>query len=138
MQPPKLKTYQPGKPLPQFHYFIQCKGNHSGKPLRQPIPNCFVASCCNQEELDYWTAITNALFLSKRFELLIIGSVIPFIRLRETEQLLEQHQHITATKVLKTAHSLNLISELHRQSVERLKAIKQLEKATAQALTSLL
>lgn len=81
----KLKTHKPGEPTPQF--YIQCKGLHSGRPLRKPIPNCFSVYCETPDLFGY----VYALYIGGFFRFYIRGSVVPFITIEETKQLLTDH-----------------------------------------------
>jgi hypothetical protein len=83
MQLPVIKTYHSQIIIVEHHFFILSKGNNSGRPMDQPCPNCFVVICDSkqQRELFYW--LTYALWQSKSFQMHIIGSVIPFIRIKD-------------------------------------------------------
>lgn len=125
-------------PVGENVFYIQSKGNHSGRPMIKPIPNCFVAICESQEHLDFWMSICTALWLGKKFEYLIIGSVIPFIRLREAAELLKSMKDLDTDQVKKTARQLNTIDAALKANIERTKLIQQLQTVTARALSSLL
>jgi hypothetical protein len=64
--------------------FIQCKGYHSGRPLKHYIPNSF--SLYTDEEFAFEKAL--CIFYSRRYEQYLVGSVIPFLRLRDAHDLL--------------------------------------------------
>lgn len=138
MQPPILKTYRPEMPLGENVFYIQSKGLHSGRVLKNPIPNCFTAICSSKEHSDFWTSICTALYLGRKYQILILGSVVPFIRLRETAELLSTMKHLDTNQVQATTKQLNLIDEALKSSIERTKLIKQLQSATAQALTTII
>lgn len=65
-------------------FYIQCKGNHSGRPLRNPIPNCFAVftDIHNAFEIAY------AAYVSKHYHRHIKGSVIPYVRIADVEEVL--------------------------------------------------
>ena len=71
-----LKTYSGQQ---DADFFIQCKGNHSGRPLKTPIPNCFAV----YTDVDHAFEIVYSLYKARRFTRYIIGSVVPFIRKRD-------------------------------------------------------
>ena len=79
----QLKTHKPGEPAPAF--WIQNKGNHAGRPLRKPIPNCFAV----YSEEPYLFEYVYCLWKARLFEPQIIGSVIPFIRKKEMGEVLK-------------------------------------------------
>lgn len=75
----KVSTYHPSKPVIPNQFYIQSKGANAGRPLREPKTNC-------------WTVHTNiplayelctVLWVSKIYDVHIIGSVIPFIRMHD-------------------------------------------------------
>ena len=71
-----LKTYSGQQ---DADFFIQCKGHHSGRPLKTPIPNCFAV----YTDVDHAFEIVYSLYKARRFSRNIIGSVVPFIRKRD-------------------------------------------------------
>ena len=85
-----LQSFNLAKKYAGFHFFVLNKGLNSGKPLLDPCPNCFVCSCNTEEEKEnlYW--IFFALWQGKRFHQLLIGSVIPFIKIKETKNLVQE------------------------------------------------
>jgi hypothetical protein len=65
-------------------FYIQCKGDHSGRPLKTPIPNCFsvFTDIPNAYEIAY------AAFVSKSYYRHIKGSCVPFIRIADANEVL--------------------------------------------------
>ncbi|HMO32306.1 MAG TPA: hypothetical protein PKE63_03915 [Lacibacter sp.] len=86
----QLVTHRPGQQQPPFSFFILSKGNNSGKPLDKPCPNCFVASCSNEDEREFFYWLCWGLWQAKAFEHFLTGSVIPFLRKRELQQILHK------------------------------------------------
>jgi hypothetical protein len=76
-------THQKDRVYSQPHFFVLSKGNNSGKPLKEPCPNCFVILVKTEEEAEnlYWIALS--LWKSKFWYQHLVGSVIPFLRLQE-------------------------------------------------------
>ena len=74
-----IKTYN-GQ---EATFYIQSKGLHSGRPLKNPIPNCFavITDTPNAYEIVY------SLWKGKAFYNQIIGSVIPFIRISDIKKI---------------------------------------------------
>ena len=85
----KLKSYNPNATYPAIRFYVLNKGLNSGKPLLEPCSNCFVCICNSEEEKEnlYW--IYFALWQSHKFRQELIGSVIPFIRKKETINLVK-------------------------------------------------
>jgi hypothetical protein len=85
----KLTSYNPNATYPPIRFYVLNKGLNSGKPLLDPCPNCFVCICSCEEEKEnlYW--IFFALWQSHKFRHELIGSVIPFIRKKETINLVK-------------------------------------------------
>ncbi|PCJ67498.1 MAG: hypothetical protein COA58_04040 [Bacteroidetes bacterium] len=63
--------------------FIQCKGLHSGRPLKEYIPNSFAVFSDDPNIFDKCFT----LWKTKQYRHLIIGSVVPFIRITDTRKL---------------------------------------------------
>ncbi len=86
----KITTYNAGQKRSPFAFFILNKGMNSGKPLEHPCPNCFTFNATDQTEKDHFYWICFGLWQSRSFHQHLIGSVIPFIRLRELSQAINQ------------------------------------------------
>lgn len=84
----KLITHRPGVNYPGHFFYILNKGNNTGKPLSEPCPNCFVCICKTEEEKEkmYWLLF--GLWQGKAIHPHLIGSVIPYIRLKELQKLI--------------------------------------------------
>jgi len=76
----KLKTYN-GQ---EASFYIQCKGLHSGRPMKDPIPNCFAVF--SNDKNDY--ALCYSIWKAKLYEPYIWGSVIPFIRITHARNII--------------------------------------------------
>ena len=69
-------------------FFILSKGNNAGKPGLEPWTNSFVATAANTEMKDFYFWLTFGLFKAQSFKVFHRGSVIPFINLQETRDLI--------------------------------------------------
>lgn len=103
----EIKQYKPGIVA---DFYIQCKGDHSGRPLKFPIPNCFAVTThiTNLEQLVY------ALYVGRYFEPFIKGSVVPYIRIGDAFEVIWrgiEQQNGKALEVLKT------LEKIERQQV---------------------
>ena len=124
-------THQKDRVYSQPHFFVLSKGNNSGKPLKEPYPNCFVLTVKTEEEAEnlYWIALS--LWKSKFWYQYLVGSVIPFIRLNEFKtafrdkvlQIYKEHKkHAENIEKLKKLESLTTIYNKNLDAIERLKA----------------
>lgn len=69
-------------------FFILSKGSNAGKPGLKPWTNSFVATAPNAAMKDFYFWLTYGLFKAQSFKILQRGSVIPFINLQETRDLI--------------------------------------------------
>jgi len=104
-------------------FYIQCKGLHSGKPLMKPIPNCFSVYCADF----HLFFLVLALYKGRRFEPLIHGSVVPFIRIKETENLIECHLATFTPEKYPLFEKLVSIDRLVKNLDEQKKVCAQLQ-----------
>lgn len=83
-----IKTYKGETAEPQENetiFYIQNKGNNSGRPLKNPIPNCWEIR--TDRSIDF--EILYIVFESRILESFIIGSVIPYIRLDDYKKIIK-------------------------------------------------
>lgn len=125
----KIQQYRSGAALPQFHFFILCKGLNSGKPLKKPCPNCFVVTADDADMLNrlYW--LQHALYSGRRFYPFLVGSVIPFVRIGVIKELLTLAYNSSAAGVKEiNAHigALQQLEALEESTRTRLAAIKEM------------
>ncbi|NOT73393.1 MAG: hypothetical protein HOP08_00595 [Cyclobacteriaceae bacterium] len=83
-----IRTHRVGKMYYTPHFFILCKGENAGKPMTTPCPNCFVAEFENEVEKDHAYWVCFGLWQGKIFHRSLVGSVIPFLRVKETKDIL--------------------------------------------------
>ena len=116
---------------PQRHkkanFYIQAKGNHSGRPLTDPIPNSFAV----YTELPYLKELVYALYTARKFEYFIGGSVVPFIRIGDVKMLLDESLRGYTSNKDKLLKQIRIVDELINTSESRLKKAKQLKQAFA-------
>lgn len=123
MKAVKIFTYNPKNQKSDFEFYALSKGLNSGKPLGIPCPNCFVISCRNTEELDVYRSLLFGLWKAKAFHQLLVGSVIPFIRINDFKNLiLEQVKHIKGKE------------QVFTNDVQKVKALEQKERAMYEQL----
>ena len=113
------------------HFFALNKGLNSGKPLLHPCPNCFKIEAENEEfkETLYW--VSYALWRSKAFQPLLIGSVIPFIRIGDYKQLICEKLEIVKAhpaEFTETIKQLRIIELKEKQFLQNLQLIQELKR----------
>jgi hypothetical protein len=123
-----LKTHRVDGAYQKPHFFILNKGNNSGKPLSEPSPNCFVCLCQSEQEKEnlYW--ILFALWQGRRFNQVLCGSVIPFIRKKELLNLIHQGQKYAnhfPDKFEKNVQALLLLHHKEKEYAKITKSIKE-------------
>jgi hypothetical protein len=83
-----IKTFRPNLKLSKHHFFIQSRGLHSGRPLKEPISNCFSIELTSNEDHQMYFTLVEALYHYKRFEFYLHGSVIPLIRIGDVKAVI--------------------------------------------------
>lgn len=117
----QLKSHQLTEPIPQF--YIQCKGLHSGRPLKKAIPNCFSVYTNVPMMFD----LVYVLYIGGLFKPYLKGSVIPFITLGDISGIIRENAHIITNE--KLFNQINAIDSLLEVSRQKLKLIEQMQKA---------
>lgn len=122
--------------IQKHSFFILNKGLNSGKPMNEPCPNCFVCICSTDTEKQkmYWLLF--ALWQSKEIEYQLIGSVIPFIRIRDLEKIIQQKAQKRILSVVKK--SIPVLREFQRKEQEFLKMSVQVSELKTSFLCSLI
>lgn len=122
----KLKTHKLNTNYSEPHFFILNKGNHSGKPMNDPCPNCFVCICSSEEEKEmlYWLVM--GLCQGRVFEQYLCGSVIPFVRINDVKKALNW---------LSLNHTAKLVQ--YKKKVIAIQKVQQAKNSILQQLQSL-
>jgi hypothetical protein len=118
--PFKLRTYTGSQADGQF--YIQSKGLHAGRPLKNPIRNCFVVY--TDDELLFEKVYS--LYVGKYFEYYIHGSVVPFICIDDVRCTIEDalsRNHY----VIKELETIRLVDELVNNMNEKIKLYKAMQ-----------
>lgn len=91
MYTPQINCYHPAACAGQsFTFYILSKGQNAGQPNLSPWVNCFAVHCPDSESLDFYFWLSYSLWQTGRFKPLLRGSVIPFLSVNETRQLIDQ------------------------------------------------
>lgn len=106
------------------NFYIQSKGLHAGRPLRAPIPNCFV---CNTS-IPFLFERIYSMYVGRYFEPIICGSVVPFIRIDETREVINtalDQQPTTCEKELETINKIDCLLKNMQEQLAQYKAIQK-------------
>jgi hypothetical protein len=87
----QIKTHRIDQTYSGIHFFVLNRGNNTGKVLSTPCPNCWVIFPDSPETADALKTIIRAMHLSGTLRHHLIGSVVPFIRIKEFRKLLGMH-----------------------------------------------
>ena len=132
MHHPQIYTYSPHKQTSEFDLFILCKGLNSGKPLEKPCPNCFVISCKNSDEIDFYRTLAFGLWQAKFFHQFLVGSVIPFIRIGDFISIIQaQAKEVNNNKYAfaNDVHKVKLIERKEKQMHECLALLADVKRS---------
>ena len=128
----KIITYTPDQKRSPFAFFILNKGMNSGKPLEHPCPNCFTFNAADQSEKDHYYWLCFGLWQSKSLHPYLNGSVIPFIHLRDLNQVIRQASEkalATPANFQKTVEALKILDQHEKQYHRNLLLISEAKKA---------
>ena len=131
MKAVKIITYNPKNQKSDFEFYALSKGLNSGKPLDTPCPNCFVISCRNAEEMDFYRSLLFGLWKAKTFHQFFVGSVIPFIRINDFKNFVsEQAEHLQSKEPAfkKDVLKVKALEQKERQIYEQLLLISELKR----------
>ena len=131
-----IKTHQKDTIYKGNQIFILNKGMNSGKPQKEPFTNSFVIMLPNEEDTEtvYWLAYS--LWKSKFWHQFLIGSVIPFLRIKDfkkdfdskVNEMMQEHElhqkQVKALRLLKLQENqfqknILLINEMRRVILNR-------------------
>jgi hypothetical protein len=128
----KLTTYREGKKYQGSYFYILNKGNNSGKPLLNPCPNCFVCLCENDQDKEELFWLLFGMWQGKAIHPHLIGSVIPFIRLKELTNLINTGIEKLLLNPDKVKRNISKIVQMEKHQVniqKQLDLIKQMKQA---------
>jgi hypothetical protein len=128
----KITTYNADQKRSPFAFFILNKGMNSGKPMEHPCPNCFTFNAVDQTEKDHYYWLCFGLWQSKSLHPYLNGSVIPFIHLRDLNQVINQASEkaqASPANFLKTVEALKILDQHEKQYHRNLLLISEAKKA---------
>lgn len=127
-----IKTFHPNYKPAKYEFYIQSRGLHSGRPLKDSIPNCFVITLKSEHEKDQYFNLVQALFEPQKFRQYIIGSVIPMIRIGDVKKVIALGVQVMEIKPLdfeKTHNVVTALDLLIENSQEKIETMKRLKSA---------
>lgn len=128
----KIKSHKFGNKYQQEHFFILNKGNNAGKPLPEYCANCFVFIADDLEEKEFFYFLFYGLWQGGLFRPFIGGSVIPFIRIDDLLQVIEEASKKVSIQRDNYLNALEVMKDLENHNANLLKQlalIKQAKKA---------
>lgn len=127
-----IKTHQKDTIYKGNQIFILNKGMNSGKPQKEPFTNSFVILCAEDKDTEtiYWLAYS--LWKSKFWHQFLIGSVIPFLRIKDfkkdfdckVNEMMQEHELHQ-----KQIQALRLLEQKEEQLNKNINIINDLRKA---------
>lgn len=133
-----VTTYQKGQLYCGLHFFVQCKGENSGRPLRQPIANCWVVTVEQPEDLDRYYYLSYALWLAGGFKIYLRGSVIPFMVIHEYKACMAKAECVTQSNAERFTESVENVSRFEVQLQKLRHNLAELQQAKRRSLAFLL
>jgi hypothetical protein len=117
--------YYPNKSNLTPSFYIQVKGLHSGRPLRNPITNCVAV----YSDAPYLFELVYLLFKGRKFENCIIGSVVPFIRIDDIKEVVNNGLSFYRPEKMNLLQKINKIDELLLNYEKQISIFQMAQKA---------
>lgn len=111
-------------------FYIQAKGDHAGRPLRSPIPNCFAVTGAGPMAFE----AVYSLWVAKVFYPYIGGSVIPFIRISDLKRILNAHVNECVSRKAAELNKITAIDQAIADLEKKLSLAKELKQAYARSI----
>ena len=105
----------------EANFYIQTKGLHAGRPLKNAIPNCVAV----ETDVENAFEIVYALWVAKKFVPYIGGSVVPFIRIADLKKVvLNGFEAVTDNKLTSKIEKIDSAIENMEKQLELLKQMR--------------
>lgn len=108
-------------------FYLQSKGHHSGRPLRQPIANCFAVQCDHPHAYE----VAVIAYRAQAYRNHIRGSVIPFLIIADTYDILRAHLDRATPEKVQLLDQLRKLDALRVNLEQRAKLTGQMSQAIA-------
>jgi hypothetical protein len=134
----QLKTHMPGTIYQGHYFFIQSKGLHSGKPLKEPYPNCFICQCNSEQQKEQLFWLLFSLWQGRKFHEVLVGSVIPFIRKRDLTNMIQLGLQKTTQAPEQFEKTVETLQILNKQELNYLNLSNQISQLKIVMINKLL
>lgn len=118
----RLLTY-PNKNKATPIFYVQMKGNNSGQPLREPIQNCVAV----YSEKPFLFEVVYLLFRGRKFHQHLKGSVVPFVRIADVKEVINDGLQFYKPEKMKLLNQINALDSIIKQNHEKIKLLKQMQ-----------
>lgn len=137
MMYPLIRCYHEGSPIPEFSFFILCKGENAGRPSFKPWTNSFIVACPRQEYFDFYFWLMYGLHQLGKFKPRLRGSVIPFINLEDVRDLIREVAPVIYPDWQKYQTILSALEKLEKRKATLAEQILATEKLQRYLLSSI-
>ena len=124
-----IKTHRKDTQYNKPCLFILNKGLNSGKPQQEPFTNSFVIIFEKQEDAENIYFVAYSLWKSKFWHQFLIGSVIPFLRIKDIEKEFYKRIQLVYNEFedhKKNIAALKLLEEQENHFIKNLKLINDI------------
>lgn len=131
MMYPSIRCYHLEAIIPEFSFFLLCKGCNVGKPGFKPWTNSFIVSCNNQDNFDFFFWLVYGLFQSGKFQTRQRGTAIPFINLNDVRDCIREVApliHSDWSRFRKILSHLDKLNKLKTSLSQQLVAMDRLQR----------
>ena len=126
----EIKTHRIRKTYAQPHFFILNKGLNSGKPLKNPCPNCFVITTPSEDDKNTLFHLSMMLLINGNYHYYLKGSVIPFIAIKDVKNLIQKNSiWLNEIELQKKIETIKKVETLEISFKNKLKVIHDLKMA---------
>tara|TARA_R110000737_G_scaffold57476_1_gene82823 strand:- start:550 stop:942 length:393 start_codon:yes stop_codon:yes gene_type:complete len=108
-------------------FYIQSKGLNAGRPLKTPMVNSFVV----KTDIKNAYEIVYSLWKSNVFEKYIVGSVIPFIKIKDVKNIVLKAIENSELYDENKLNELNRLDLVIDNANKKIQLIKQMQKVLA-------
>lgn len=91
-------TYNKDKSYTSYRFYVLSRGDNSGKPMKEPCPNCYVLEFGNEDLKNTFFWLCYGIWKSRGFNHLFRGSVISFMTIKDFKTLLKKHYSLASKK----------------------------------------
>lgn len=130
----EIKTYREGLQLPTKRtYYAQSRGLHSGRPLREPIANCYAIIAGSEEQKEQLYQLNRALFKVLAFRPYLLGTCVLLLRIGDYRSVLEEAVCLVGLgneQLCKTLQIVSAIDQIRAMRAKQDQYLDELERTT--------